>query len=153
MLTNPRHETFAQGIASGLSAVQAYQQAGFSGRSAEANAYRLMENDGVRARIEELRRENEALCVLTRQDALLFLSRVVRTSAAKVKEDESLVQEVGEGGRLRMPCKMAALRQLSAMCGWDRPDTDAPPLSGDLMTQERAAEVMAGMLQRAIVSQ
>lgn len=60
MLTNPRHESFTQGIAAGLSAVQAYIQAGFSAASAEANAHRLMVNDGVQERIAELRRENEA---------------------------------------------------------------------------------------------
>lgn len=144
MVNNPRHEQFAQGIASGLSAVQAYQQAGFSGRSAEANAYRLMENDGVRARIAELRRENESMSVLTRQEALLFLSRAVRTSAASLKDSDPLVQEIGDRGKLRLPCKLAALRQLSAMCGWEQP-TPEPP-AGGYLTSERAVRVVAELL-------
>ncbi len=56
MLKNQRHERFAQGIARGLPATQAYIQAGYKarGKSAGNAASRLLENDGIQTRLLEL---------------------------------------------------------------------------------------------------
>jgi len=54
VLRNQRHERFAQEVAKGVSAIRAYVVAGYAKTSAGANAVRLMENEGVRARIDEL---------------------------------------------------------------------------------------------------
>jgi hypothetical protein len=58
ILTNNRRERFCQGIAKGLSATEAYRQAGYkgNGHSAEQGAHQLMRNSEVQVRIGELQR-------------------------------------------------------------------------------------------------
>jgi phage terminase small subunit len=52
VLDNAKHELFAQGVASGLSATEAYTRAGYDGDRTAAS--RLSSNVNVKARIEEL---------------------------------------------------------------------------------------------------
>lgn len=52
VLKNPKHEAFAQGLAGGKSADQAYQDAGFSAN--RGNATRLKAKESVAARVAEL---------------------------------------------------------------------------------------------------
>jgi len=54
-LKNSRHEQFAQLIAVGKSASEAYIHAGFSAKGAKASAHRLLAHSHVSARVEELR--------------------------------------------------------------------------------------------------
>lgn len=80
---NSRQEMFAQLVASGKSASAAYREVyGASPESAEANAYRLMENDGVLERIRELQGATAKEVVLT----LEAKRRMMKTIA----EDQSL---------------------------------------------------------------
>lgn len=51
-LKNARHEAFAQGLAKGLSADEAYQAAGYSAN--RGNAIRLKANENVRKRVDDL---------------------------------------------------------------------------------------------------
>src|SRR2546429_3963641 len=56
-LLSPRHEAFVQAyITNGMNAVKAYQAAypRSSEKAARSNATRLMENDGIQARIAEI---------------------------------------------------------------------------------------------------
>lgn len=64
---NDRQRKFAEGVASGLAAVEAYKQAGYSPRTAESNASRLMENEGVKTYLEELRKENREMSKASRE--------------------------------------------------------------------------------------
>lgn len=52
VLPNPRHESFAQALAKGKTADEAYAQAGYSPN--RGNATRLKANDNVRKRVSEL---------------------------------------------------------------------------------------------------
>ena len=52
ILKNQRHELFAQGIAAGKSADQAYKEAGYE--KDRGNATRLTANDSIKARVAEL---------------------------------------------------------------------------------------------------
>lgn len=57
ILPNPKHEAFAQAIASGKTGADAYRQAGYSVRTDDAgraNASRLLANDSVASRVREL---------------------------------------------------------------------------------------------------
>jgi phage terminase small subunit len=56
-LENARHEKFAQGLAQGMSATEAYRQAGYDakGNAAEVAASRLIRNTKVASRVEELK--------------------------------------------------------------------------------------------------
>jgi hypothetical protein len=55
LLKNSKHELFAQGVAKGLSLTKAYIAAGYAENNARANAGRLMTNDDISKRIEELK--------------------------------------------------------------------------------------------------
>ena len=52
---SPKHEAFAQGVASGKSATQAYVEAGYSPKGADGAACKLQGNASIQSRIEELR--------------------------------------------------------------------------------------------------
>jgi hypothetical protein len=54
VLTNSKHEHFAQEVAKGVSATKAYVSAGYSKAGAKQNASRLITIDEVSARIKEL---------------------------------------------------------------------------------------------------
>lgn len=51
-LDNPKHERFAQLLAKGLTADEAYEQAGY--KADRGNASRLTANDNVQARVAEI---------------------------------------------------------------------------------------------------
>ncbi len=55
VLDNQRHERFAQEIAKGAPAGRAYEAAGYEGAGADQNGSRLMKNDKVAARIQEIK--------------------------------------------------------------------------------------------------
>lgn len=59
ILHNPRHEKFAQLLAQGMSAVQAFVAAGYA--YSTGNAARLSANESVKRRVEELTREATGL--------------------------------------------------------------------------------------------
>jgi phage terminase small subunit len=52
ILTNPRHELFAQELAKGKSATEAHTLAGY--KPCRQNAARLTTNDDIRARLAEI---------------------------------------------------------------------------------------------------
>jgi hypothetical protein len=52
VLSNPRHERFAQELAKGKSATEAYGLAGY--KPSQPNAARLISNDMIAARVQEL---------------------------------------------------------------------------------------------------
>lgn len=80
MLKNQRHERFAQGIAKGLTAKDAYIQAGYKARdnAAEVNAARLLRNAQVRARIEQLAVEIKNQAVADAEEIQRFFTVVMR---------------------------------------------------------------------------
>lgn len=65
---SPKHEAFAQGVASGKSATAAYIEAGYSPNGADGAACKLQGNASVASRIEELRAENQKSMSMTRLD-------------------------------------------------------------------------------------
>ena len=68
-LANPRHEKFAQAVASGKSASEAYRQSGANGKNADVNAARLLVNDGIRERVAELKDAQSQKSELSRDGA------------------------------------------------------------------------------------
>ena len=55
VLSNTRHELFAQGLARGVKATKAYVPAGYAENAARQNATRLARNPEIRARLQELK--------------------------------------------------------------------------------------------------
>lgn len=87
--SSSRHELFAQSVASGACAAEAYRQAGYSarGHAAEVNASKLLRKTEVSQRIAELQKENAERSLLTRDKALRILADVARGgTAAAVRE-------------------------------------------------------------------
>jgi len=62
-LHNPRHEQFAQSVASGKSATESYISAGYSKSGAHASTHRLLQHAAVKARVEHLRDAASQLAV------------------------------------------------------------------------------------------
>lgn len=88
-LHNPRHERFAQLIASGESGAGTYQTCyGTNGASAEAAASRLLRNDKVRKRVAELQSAaaTEAVLTLERKRQLLADIAEGRQQEAKISD-------------------------------------------------------------------
>jgi len=65
VLNNARHERFAQELAKGNSATRAYIAAGYAEKGAEPNSSRLISNDKVSSRVNELKTEAAKRTVLT----------------------------------------------------------------------------------------
>lgn len=80
MLRNIRHERFAQGIAKGLPATQAYTQAGYAarGRSLESNASRLLRNAEVQSRLAELAAKLAKPAIADADEIQQFLTTAMR---------------------------------------------------------------------------
>lgn len=64
-LTNDRHETFAQGLAKGMSQTDAYVAAGY--KSDRGAASRMSANVNVQARVEELQSRAASNVVISRE--------------------------------------------------------------------------------------
>jgi phage terminase small subunit len=62
-LTNPKHERFAQELAKGKSATEAYVIAGY--KLSEQNAHRLTRNDEVQTRVAEIVDRGAIRCEIT----------------------------------------------------------------------------------------
>ena len=74
VLSNPKHERFAQALAQGSSASAAYVEAGYS--KSDSNASRLSGNEKVRSRVEEILSEGAAKAGVTVQRIVDELAKV-----------------------------------------------------------------------------
>ena len=109
VLRNPRHEKFAQLVASGMTAQAAFTQAGYP---SPQNAPRLRSNELVAKRIEELQARNERkaeLAALTRDELIGILTEIVQATRARLPE-----ARLGDG--------IKAAEMLAKMCGWNEPE-------------------------------
>ncbi len=100
----------------------AYQEAyGVDHETANAIAYRLMVNDGVISRINELKQRCEDKSVLTLIEKRRFLASVVRTPVGEVDESSHLAQSVkyGKDGEkeIKMPGKIEAVKLDAQLMG------------------------------------
>ena len=67
ILANPRHEQFAQRVATGKSATAAYRLVYAKAKNADVMGPRLLGNVGVRARVAELQARSATAATLTMQ--------------------------------------------------------------------------------------
>ena len=123
-LENARHESFAQAVASGNSASEAYRQSGARGKNADVHAARLMVNDGISKRVAELKAAQAHKSELSRDPLREFLAEVILTPAGKVNEQSRLCQSykvTPEVREIRMPDKLRAV-ELAKLCGFNEPE-------------------------------
>ena len=91
-LKNAKHEAFAQGLAKGLSADEAYARAGF--KPNRGNASRLKANESIAARVDEIVGKGAERAEATVERVLKELSRIGFSDLRNV---------FTEGGHLRHP--------------------------------------------------
>jgi hypothetical protein len=130
ILKNQRHEVFAQGIAKGLSASDAFRVVTPGNpKNVDIKACQMRRQAGVEERIAELRRENDKKATLSRAQALKWLTRVITTGAGDVGPHDALCQshkvtsgDGWESHEIRVPDKLGAIQQLAKMCNWNAPE-------------------------------
>ena len=102
---NARQERFCQALVGGMSATQAYVDAGFKAKDARQAASQLLTNINVKARLDELRASTAQAAQKSREDIL----RDLGWGIDKAKENGSVSDLV------------RAVAQYSKMCGYDAP--------------------------------
>jgi hypothetical protein len=121
ILKNQKHERFAQLLATGMSASEAYTKVyKKKGKVAGSAGGRLLKNVGIQQRLAELQQKAETAAVLTLADKREFLRRVVVTSIGEVDEKSPLCQsaEYSEDGRkFKMPDKLKAIELDAKLAG------------------------------------
>ena len=154
LLSNPRHERFAQLVATGQSAAEAYRAVyGAKGKAAENSGSRLLGNVGVSARIAELQQKAAEKAVLTLVEKREFLRRVVMTAIRDVDERSNLCQSVectDKGRKFRMPDKLRAIELDAKLAGEFLEQSDVNlTVHASLSAEERAARLKAIMEMEA----
>lgn len=99
---------------------KAYNRKDLSTDAANKAAYRLSKDDVVVRIIGELNAQLDKSTVLTKQQRMEWLSRVVTTPIGDIDNTSDLCQEysVGEDGiKYKMPSKISAIQELNKMDG------------------------------------
>jgi len=93
-----RRERFCEFLVSGQSQTDAYLNAGYScsRNDARKHAARLMTNDGVIRKIEELRRPQTKAALRKKEDNLRFLADIIGTPISQIGPDSPLCAEYSE---------------------------------------------------------
>jgi hypothetical protein len=134
---NQRQEVFAQGIASGLSGVEAFRRVTpGKPKDCDAKANQMRGQPGVEERIRELMRENARESEMTRKELLAFYATAIRTPADQVPPGSPIIQsyEVTEHGhKIRIIDKAAAGAALAKMCDWNA--ADRVQITGDSLNK------------------
>lgn len=97
ILSNPRHERFAQELSKGRSATEAYEAAGF--KPSRHNAARLSTNDNIRARLAELQAASAERAKITLEGLLDRADRAYDL-AMRIEEPNAAINAVKEMGIL-----------------------------------------------------
>lgn len=90
----PKQEKFCVEYLVDLNGTQAAIRAGYSEKTAEATASRLLRNVNVKKRISELREKEFKATIATAEEAEAFLARVMR---GEIEEEVVVTEGVGEG--------------------------------------------------------
>ena len=90
ILANARHELFAQAVASGKSASEAYRRSGGKGKNADVQAAKLVVSGSICERVAELKEAQSRKSELSRDRLREFLTEVILTPAGKVDEQSRL---------------------------------------------------------------
>jgi hypothetical protein len=96
VLLNPRHEAFAQALAKGKTADEAYAQAGY--RPHRSNASRLSANDNIRARVAELQHRTAEKATWTAAERLKSLQAI--HDACLVDDRRTAIAAIAEANKM-----------------------------------------------------
>ena len=81
IISNPRHEKFAQGLAQGKPATEAYQNAGYAPN--DGNCIRLKGNERVGSRVAELQAEGAERAEVTLEGLIAEASEIKNKAMAR----------------------------------------------------------------------
>jgi hypothetical protein len=141
VLENPRHEAFAQGLASGLTATEAYERAGYRGGG--SHAWRLHGTEEVRARVRELQEATALRAGMSREEAVAMCIEILKAPPSAAHLEHPLCElKMGKDGPYAIfPDKRGVMERLAKMLGWDEPEKHDVKLTGP-------RGVLAGVLKR-----
>ena len=131
VLSNPKWERFAQELAKGKTADEAYQNAGYAEN--RGNATRLKANESVAARVAELQSRVAARVELTRADILQMLV-----------DDRKLARESGQSSAAMKAAELLG-RELFGMF-IDRKEVGKPGEFANTANAREVEELIAGRL-------
>lgn len=113
MLTT-QQETFAQNIIMGMSQAEAYRNAyntkKMTDKTVWEKASRLMATDKVRARVEELRAQVAQTAIMTAEERLKFLTKIING-----EECERAYVQDAEGNQIEVKAPPSLKTKLSAI--------------------------------------
>ena len=131
----PKHELFAQRVATGDSATAAYRVIYGKEKNADVFGPRLMGNDGIRARVGELQAGSATAATLTMQQRREIACAIARDATARASD--------------RLAAIMADARLAGELKGDSVTVSATASANGNVLTEEERAELMA-MKQAAI---
>ena len=99
VLENPRHEIFAQELAKGKSATDAYIAAGYESKGAQQASSRLLSNVVVRERVADIQARGAALAEVTVK-SLILEAEEARKLAMRTEQPSAAVAAIREKGIL-----------------------------------------------------
>jgi len=138
VLSNPRHERFAQELAKGKSASQAYVAAGFEGH--RQNAARLMSNDVIADRVEELLEAGAKRAEVTIEMVVREYKRIAFSDIRRAVNWHALTTETNEEDEDGIP-KTQTVNEV-ALVGSDEIDRDTARAIAEIsQTKEGALKV------------
>ena len=113
----PKQEKYVQGLVAGLSQRQAYIQAystkNMKDTTIDNNAYKLMQNNEISTRYNELMEEHKSKALFTRQEAVNELIWLYKQSKKSIEEqDEGYVRKGTSGAMLGALDRLIALELL-----------------------------------------
>ena len=140
MALNPRQEKFCQLFHESGKQGESYAGAfGCNMISAAPNAWRLLRNDKIQARLDELRGEAREQCALDNAAMLDYAADVLMTPIGDIDEHSPLCEEISHndhGKKLKMFSKSSAFDKIARMCGYYEPEKvehDIPDELGDIL--------------------
>lgn len=148
-LDNPRHEAFAQAVASGMKGAGAYRKVyGEQVKSPRSQASDLMKDPDISQRVREIVGKGISGAVMTLQQELEYLTRAIVTPIDQIDETSPLCQRAkySETGReLWMVDKLRAMELLIRLKGEFAADKVA--VTGEIehrhiLTEDRRKELM-----------
>lgn len=138
VLSNPRHELFAQSLATGKSATEAYRLAGYEGD--RRNAARLATNDDIADRVEELLRAGARRAEVTVEQVVREYARLGFSDIRRAVDWRSVVSETGEEDEDGIP--ISRTMNEVALVGSDEIDRDTARAIAEIsQTKEGALKV------------
>jgi hypothetical protein len=109
-LKNPRHERFAQFLASGKSAKDAYAAAGY--KPSDSNGAWLARKDEISSRVAEINAEK---LKFERATAAVAAERAVVTRQSLIEKAEAIYEQAKEAGQTA--AAVSALREIGVLAG------------------------------------